>query len=144
MKAKLNKKIIEHIKEQGTVYTSAALPPDISFGAPGECFDTCVLEACKSKYRYGYVEGIATDPTNSQWVLHAWLTDGRNAFDPTWSFYDNKIKKRVSEQLPCIYIGIEMPINKVVTFMETTTYQGVIANRHRAPEMAKLLTRGLN
>jgi hypothetical protein len=101
------------------------------------------MRAVASNGKYQYVEGIASDPTNHSWILHAWLTDGIHAFDPTWSYYDEKNERRVNLQLPSAYVGIIMPINKVVDFMRATTYQGVIPNRHRAPLLAKELIGGL-
>lgn len=130
------------IVKLGKTYSSAALPEDVTFGRLGWCFDDCVVRTVLSKGKYRYVEGVASDPEAYTWVLHAWITDGVHAFDPTWSHWDNKNKARVRMPLPSAYIGIEMDILKVIDFMERTGNQGVIANRQLAPDLAKELIGG--
>lgn len=142
MKAKLTTKTQELIEKRGRLFNSAPLPNDIPHGRVGWCFDDCFVRAWQSMGKYQYVEGIASDPKTHKWVLHAWLTDGICAFDPTWCYWDEKTGRRYDMPLPSSYIGIVMPIDKVRQFMEQTTYQGVIANRHRAPELAKELIGG--
>ncbi len=124
------------IEDYGREYKAALLPDDIERGAPGICFDWCALQAVKNR-KYGYVEGVALDPDlikegKERWILHAWLTDGEHAFDPTWMATDDDGKQ---QPLPSVYIGIAMPILAVATFMRLTGYQGVLANRWRLPDM---------
>jgi hypothetical protein len=44
---------------------------------------------------------------------------------------------------PFHYIGIEIDIHTVHKFMKLTGYQGILGNRHRAPEFWKQLKREL-
>lgn len=126
------------IRKYGREYTQAVLPPDIPRGPVGKCFDYCALQAAifsknLQDGKYSYVEGIATDPETGRWVLHAWLTDGAYAFDPTWASFENHSGKELP--MPCQYIGIRMPIKDVAHFMRKTTYQGLLGNRWRDPEL---------
>jgi hypothetical protein len=98
----------------------------------GTCFDSCFQLA--QQYGYGYVEGLARPAHLDGWILHAWLTDGEHAIDPTWIAFTSK-KKQVL--LPVEYIGIEMDIKHVAQFVNDTGYQGVLANKWRAPELAE-------
>lgn len=50
-------------------------------------------------------------------------------FDPTWHPVDP------GEIPQTKYIGIEMPLLKVMMFVKKTEYQGVIPNREKAPEI---------
>ena len=124
------------VEEYGRQYKAAILPDDIERGTPGICFDWCALQASKNR-KYTYVEGVALDPDlarqgKERWILHAWLTDGEHAFDPTWQAIDKDGKQH---PLPSIYIGIPMAIQAVFTFMRMTGYQGVLANRFRLPAL---------
>lgn len=144
MKKALTPQEYNLVNEHGKLFNAAPLPADIIPGRLGFCFDDCIMRAINSDGKYQYVEGIASDPENQRWILHAWLTDGINAFDPTWGYQDPKTGKAIHTlPMPSAYIGIAMPTDKVVAFMRKTTYQGVIANRHRAPLLAKELIGGL-
>ena len=130
-----DKQIMDLLKAFGKEYKSAPLPIEIEFGSPGTCFDWCVMQV--SKYpRYRYVEGFTTEPNSTTPVLHAWLTDGTHAFDPTWRPVDLDTFEDRRVALPCTYIGIEMDIEAVLRFMKATMHQGVLANRWRSPELA--------
>lgn len=124
-------KIILRVKKRGRNYTPAVLPANISRGEVGQCFDTCLLSALRGEGRY--VEGIARDPMKpNEWILHAWLTDGTNAFDPTWqAFKDEK-----DIPIPTEYLGIEMDAEKVARFVQKTGYCCVIRNYWRLPKIA--------
>lgn len=136
MKAVLNVKTRRLVKRLGQEFTPALLPADIPRGPVGTCFDWNALQCARLYPKYQYVEGIATNPEDpKKWVLHAWLTDGENAFDPTWMATRDADGKEFP--VPSRYIGIIMPIHDVATFMRMTEYQGVLANRHRAPEIVK-------
>ena len=119
----------------GKVYTGKQLPEGMSRGPMGHCFDNCALRASMRR-DLRYVEGIAALP-GQEWKLHAWLTDGIHAYDPTWYAVNRLTKKEV--QHPAIYIGIELPIEKVLTFMRRTQYQAVIANGWRDPITASMI-----
>lgn len=119
--------------ERGSkVYIPAPLPVEIERGPVGKCFDWSALQAAKLHPKYKYVEGIAE--IEGQWGLHAWLSDGIQAFDPTWAVYRDGVETR--EAPPAKYIGIEMDIKKVAKFMTTTKYQGVLGNYWRNPTLA--------
>lgn len=114
-------------------YTPALLPGRIKRGPVGMCFDICAL-TCMRQREFTYVEGLATDPSDpDNVILHAWVTDGVHAFDPTWDAIDDD---GLHHPVPSLYQGIEMDIMLVAKFMKTTGYQCVIANHHRAPELA--------
>ena len=103
------------------------------------CFDWSALMAAKHYPKYQYVEGIALDPeTHDARLLHAWLSDGKHAFDATWSARDND---GVYHPVPSIYIGIAMPFLLVRDFMKATGYQGVLANRKRSKKHFNLIMR---
>lgn len=131
----LDKDTEKIIEKYGRRYKPAILPADIERGVQGICFDWCALQAVKNR-KYTYVEGIALDPDLAQkgikrWILHAWLTDGKRAYDPTWNAIRDSDGKEFP--LPTVYLGIPMAIQAVVTFMRMTGYQGVLANRWRLP-----------
>lgn len=129
---KINK-IKFYVFEHGKQYVPKVLKnfPPQKFA---RCFDNCILLAMRSNLRY--VEGVARY-NNGPWIYHAWLTDGENAFDPTWHAYD---KDQNEVELPVTYIGIEMDTRLVVEFMKKTEYQGVLLNQWRAPAIARKLT----
>lgn len=133
--------IIETLMRIGKTYQPALLPEGIERGRVGKCFDTCMMAAMRNR-NLRYVEGIAMtvagrdmlDKLKGKWILHSWLTDGEKAYDPTWLAKDphgNEVP------MPTAYIGIEMDIKDVAAFVSNTEYAGVIANRHRNPELAK-------
>lgn len=128
---KIPKKDVKLIITRGKTYKPALLPLNIERGKLSECFDWCALQAMKHP-EYSYVEGLASNPEDPEnYILHAWLTDGVHAYDPTW-----QATKGIDEKpVPSHYIGIEMPTLKVLMFMQATGYQGVIANRWRAPKL---------
>lgn len=123
----------ELIMNHGKRYIPSLLPEDIERFPIGTCFDACAVQAIKKKYFY--VEGMARSFKDGRWKLHAWLTDGEYAFDPTWKCIENFSGKEIPFQGE--YIGIQMDIMKVARFMAETEYQGVIANRFRNEKLAK-------
>ncbi len=131
-------KAIERILSMGKHYRPAVLPADISRGKTGDCFDHCVAVAMWSKDpEYRYVEGVARDPFSDRWILHAWLTDGIHAFDPTWVATAGIEGDHREIPIPTTYIGIEMKTKAVAAFMLHTNHKAVIANAHLAPELAE-------
>jgi SAM-dependent methyltransferase len=126
---------IQLILNHGKTYKTALLPADIERGPLGKCFDWCALQAARHR-QYRYVEGLASNPQEEDdWVLHAWLTDGKQAFDPTWAAEDKRTKKQFP--VPASYVGIEMDIISVARFMSKTGYQSVLGNYWRNPELAE-------
>lgn len=127
-----NQKSIQYALKHGKRYEPALSPQDVTRGRVGDCYDTCVLNALKQKYRY--VEGIAQNPMHpDQWMPHAWLTDGKFAYDPTWRAVINDKEAPV----PTMYIGFEIPIEAIARFMTRTKYKSILANAWRSPELAK-------
>lgn len=125
---------VELVLQHGRRFIPALLPMDIQRMEPGMCFDASAIQSLKSDGKYGYVEGIALDPDNhDKWMIHAWMTDGTHAFDPTWAATgpDGRL-----QPVPTMYIGIEMEIVMVCGFMMATEYQGVIPNRWRNERLA--------
>lgn len=133
MKAQVSSKIEDLIERLGKSYEPALLPKDIRRGRLGNCFDECALASMNSRGQYRYVEGVAIAAMDNKPVLHAWLTDGKKAFDPTWRATDKTTDKDVA--FPGVYFGIEMDIRLVMQFMLETGYQGVLANGHRSPQL---------
>lgn len=137
-----HEEIVEFVLRIGKRYKPALLPPEISRGETGKCFDTSLIEALRSSGRYRYVEGVAMayagrdmlDKLKGTWVLHGWLTDGVHAFDPTWYALD---PQKVEVPFPGIYIGIEMDPMRAAAFVRETEYQGVLANAWRNPKLAE-------
>jgi hypothetical protein len=132
MKAKLSFEQYELITKLGKRYTPAMLPKDLKRFPTGMCFDACAIQAVH-KRQYRYVEGMCKPFHEDRWFLHAWLTDGEFAFDPTWKCMDDN---GIEHPVPAEYIGIEMDTVAVARFMKETTYQGVIPNRWRNEELA--------
>lgn len=131
MKAKLTLEQFDLINRLGKKYTPAVCPDDIKRFDVGMCFDACIWNAIYHP-QYRYVEGVVLLHGDLQWKLHAWLTDGKHAFDPTWKADVNGEEKPI----PATYIGIEMGTKEVAKFMKVTEYQGVIANRWRNEDLA--------
>ena len=120
----------------------AEVPKDLPRGKVGQCYDHCVANLLMpvQRRKYKYVEGITRDPRDPRrWVLHAWITDGKRAFDLTWG------QMTPIGMVPILtdYIGIEMPIKKVAAFMLDTEYAGVFANAWRSPEQARECVPGM-
>jgi len=127
--------IEDNVLRFGKRYIPAPLPPDLRRMPMGHCFDNCELLALESHGKYRYVEGVARSYRNDVWLLHAWLTDGVHAFDPTWHFKFNDNDQELP--FPGDYVGIEMDHWHVAEFMLTTEYAGVLANAWRAIDLAQ-------
>lgn len=126
MKDPLNKRLARYIEREGKSYQAALLPEGVERGPLGYCYDWCLALAMRHP-EYRYVEGIAEDPEHpGRWILHAWLTDGKHAFDPTWQATNNAGEDRI---LPVEYIGIEMRADQVLKFILKVGNVGVLAGR---------------
>ena len=129
----------KYIFENGKSYIPSIFPFELrdKLGDIGMCFDVSILAALGSKYRY--VEGIAHIKGTGQYFLHAWITDGIHAFDPTWKSELIILGKKftIPGTRGIEYFGIELDKIKVAYFMSETKYVSVIANGWRAPESAK-------
>ncbi len=124
----------------GKQYHPALFPPGDEFrGKVGDCYDSSMIVALRGKYRY--VEGIARNPKDPEdWILHAWVTDGENAYDPTWSA---AIFGKVIP-VPTVYIGIELPMETVAAFVIANGgYKGVLPNAFKWPHLAKEVIKNL-
>ena len=120
------------IFSKGKQYRPASLPEGVFRMKLHHCFDNCASVAIDGKYRY--VEGLVRDPrSRDRWVLHAWLTDGEHAFDPTWGM----ITPAGWTPILTEYIGFEMPFDRVARFMHRTQYAGIFANAWRDPSLAR-------
>jgi len=129
----MNPTILKYLTKYGKVYKSKVCPQNIKRGEVGDCFDTCTVNALKTEYYY--VEGMARDPRNGEWILHAWLTDvkDKHAYDPTW----RNVVEGKEKPVPTEYIGITISIEKLAKFLRESGYKSVIANGWRAPHIAK-------
>lgn len=137
----LNQELEHFLLSNGRPYKPALLPDDIERGRMGHCFDNALITAMRSGGRYTYVEGLAWNPRHGCWMLHAWLTDGEYAFDPTWYALDNRTGKEAP--FPTVYIGIEMEARKVADFVMETEYAGVVVNAWRNPTLARACAPGI-
>lgn len=130
---------VEYIIKNGKRYKPDLCPQEIERGRVGDCFDMCILNAMRIP-QLRYVEGLAKNPLTGDWILHAWLTNGTHAFDPTWLAYTNDGEEKV---IPTEYVGIEMNTKLVMQFMLDTRYKGIIANAWRDRKKADILIYGL-
>lgn len=134
MMQNLSTEQIDLILSKGKQYTPALLPADIPRGKLHDCFDHCAIAAAKNFRKYKYVEGLARHPLKpEEWILHAWLTDGTHAFDPTWQCFD---QDKVEQPVPTIYIGLEIDLLALANFMKVTGYKSIFANAWRNPALA--------
>lgn len=120
------------IFEKGKKYYPGALPEGVKRGPTGQCFDVSLWNAIRNP-GLRYVEGLARDPRKpDRWVLHAWLTDGETAFDPTWR------QETPFGSLPILtdYIGVEIDTKKIGRFVLATEYKSVFSNGWREPAIA--------
>lgn len=130
-----DQQIAEYILKNGKQYKPALCPAFITRGKVGDCFDICLLNALHSELRY--VEGIAKHPKKEhEWILHAWLTDGVHAYDPTWRA---ETADKTEIPVPTFYVGIEMDTEGVARFVQATKYKSVIANAEKNRELAEAL-----
>ena len=136
MKAKLTMQQYEMITSLGKKYIPELCPENVRKFDVGKCFDASMWNAIYHP-EYKYVEGIVLIHGQLRWRLHAWLTDGVYAYDPTWKA-DNNGK---DVPIPAEYIGIEMDTKDAAKFMRATGYQGVIANAWRDPALAETAIR---
>lgn len=132
MRPNSDKDVYEFMLKHGKRYIPRLLPHDIPRGKFAHCFDNCAKVALDRKYRY--VEGVAQNPKTGEWIMHAWLTDGKYAYDPTWKAYDDAGQEI---PFPSLYIGREMEVERVAAFMMQTQYAGIFPNAHRAPRAAR-------
>lgn len=126
-----DQEIIKKVLATGKTYVPAYVPEELPKGEPGDCFDTCLMAACKFP-ELNYVEGVARNPLTGKWVLHAWLTDGEAAIDLTWRIVDNVTKE--IKPIPTEYVGIEMNTRAVAGFVRATGYKCVLVNYWRNKE----------
>lgn len=129
--------LLNRILQNGKSFEPALLPKEIERGELGKCFDVCMVAALKHP-GMRYVEGVAMcyagkDRLRGTWILHAWLTDGVHAYDPTWKSFNPEGKE---VPMPAVYIGIEMDTMAAARFVRETEYAGVLANESRAPALA--------
>lgn len=136
MKANVDIHTARRIIKFGKEYKPALLPPDLRRGRVGWCFDDSIIQLTDPELRkkYSYVEGIARSTPAEPLVLHAWLTDGEYAYDPTWYAFGLMNEPRI---MPAYYVGIEMPALDVMRFMSATEYQGIIGNGYRNKKLAQ-------
>lgn len=131
MKPKHFQRIKEYVELHGFPHKPALLPEKIIRGRVGDCFDCCIINALRNP-DLKYVEGIARNPLTGDWIYHAWLTNGRDAFDPTWRM----ILAGEEHPMKTEYIGIQMETNDVAAFMQATQYKAVLENGWRDPDTA--------
>lgn len=133
--ALLDDYIIELTNKHGIEYVPAVLPKDLWRGKLGHCFDNAFLQAVRNP-KYRYVEGITTVYNHGKitTAVHAWLTDGLYAYDPTWVAYGYNNREVA---LPALYRGIELDLDTVTRFILATGRQGVITNRDLKPQLYK-------
>lgn len=136
MKADIDILTARRIVKFGKEYKPAVLPDDLKRGRLGWCFDDSIIQLTDEKLRakYRYVEGIARAFPHEPLKLHAWLTDGVHAFDPTWMGIGEAEAAGYSVGYYC---GIEMDAIAVMHFMHVTEYQSVIANGYRNKKLAR-------
>lgn len=133
-----NDLIAEYIFANGKSFRPGKFPDDLLRGKVGDCFDTSIMNAIRNE-KYKYVEGYAQHPMfKDMWILHAWLTDGEQAFDPTWTQVIAGKHYPVQTQ----YIGLEMDTHAVGKFMLATKYKAVIANGWRNKKAAEKVLPG--
>ncbi len=125
--SKLTSRILNFIETNGKEYKPAVCPDFINRGPVGECFEYSLAASYIHK-QFRYVEGIALTPDTREWVLHAWVTDGEHAYDPTWRAFD---KENNEVPIPTIYIGVELDTDLAMEFFVYTGYKGVFANYKR-------------
>lgn len=135
--------ITEKVLIHGKKYIPAIVPSELERGKVGDCFDWTLVQAVLNP-KYKYVEGIAKRPSTGDWVLHAWLTDGKHAFDLTWGSYFGKSREEAIRQgrvLPCPteYIGIEIETKGVVDFYKNVQYKSVLHNGWRDEKRSEKL-----
>lgn len=132
--------ITEKILIHGKKYVPAIVPSELKRGKVGDCFDWTLVQAMLNP-KYRYVEGIAKRPSNGEWVLHAWLTDGEHAFDLTWGMYFGKSVQEAKVIIPCPteYIGVEMDTMGVVDFYRNVQYKSVLHNGWRDEQRSEKL-----
>lgn len=124
--------IEKYVYEWGKEYIPAVLPTDLERMELHKCFDNCAILAAKNHPKYTYVEGLARNPKTGEMILHAWLTDGTYAYDPTWLAF----KGDVEVPVPTQYIGIEVKTEDVLIWWKEVQYAGILANSWRFPLLA--------
>jgi len=123
-------RIEKFVLENGRPYIPAIRPSDIPQMKLNHCYDNCI-QIVITNSKYEYCEGVV-ELKNGRRILHAWLTDGIRAYDPTWiAFKDGE-----EVAMPGTYIGFTMNLFKVAKFMGETEYAGVLANAWRSPKRA--------
>lgn len=133
--AELDDYIIKLTNDHGKEYLPAVLPKDLERGKLHHCFDNSFLQAIRHP-KYRYVEGIAVvfDKDGTHVSVHAWLTDGTYAYDPTWVAYSRDGREVT---IPAVYRGIELDMEAVTKYVIATRRQGVIPNRTLKPRLFK-------
>lgn len=137
----LEETVVNVLYDVSRQFKPAVLPSDIDRGRLGDCFDHCLIQALKSD-KYDYVEGFATDPNNPEgdMLLHAWLTDGVHAFDPTWIATDDN---GIERPFPSIYMGLVIDKKIVARWVMQTKYKCFLANRDLNPHSWDIIMDGV-
>ena len=124
-------KIKRYIEQHGKEYIPTVAPKYMERGKVGECFDASLLAAYK--YNLKYVEGLAYNPINKRWILHAWVSDGKHAFDLTWRAY----KDGVEVPMPTKYYGVELDKYLVAEFIKKVGYNCILKSGYRNKTIAQ-------
>lgn len=127
-RSEVNATILKFLLKYGKEYTLAPLPTDIPKSKRGYCYERCMALAIKNK-KYTYVEGIGIDKSpeyegSNEYLMHAWLTDGVHAYDPTWARRNGKelYYAPVSK-----YFGIEIPTKYIDSFLDESQPFGALS-----------------
>jgi len=124
---------IGYFLKHGTRYEPTICPGVIIRGRIGDCFDASLMNVLVNGFTY--VEGIARNPLDGQWIHHAWVTDGTGkAYDPTWK----AMRLGVEVLLPTEYVGIPLKAKGVINFIRETEYKALFENGWRSPLLYKL------
>jgi hypothetical protein len=134
--ALVDKYITNLIDRHGVCYEPALLPDDLRYGKLHHCFDVALIAALHSDGKYQYVEGLARTFRDEEWTVHAWVTDGTHAFDPTWRATDKDGNFIV---LPVLYFGLPLDTELASKYVLKTGQAGIIPNRDLLPQQYKTL-----
>lgn len=133
----ITKYIEDILEKKWRHFTPKELPEGLDRYELWNCYDASVMTVLRNQdKKLFYCEWIATVTRTGERYLHAWVSDGEYAYDPTWRV--ELQGEVVSSRGHIEYFGIMMWKQEVWEFMLDTNHKAILANRNKNKELADI------